>query len=90
MSLSQKNPVTPPLESDRQLTDFASIIQDNLRQLFQNGHVHLGQNGVLTSAPTANDGQPGDVMLGVVSGTAYIFIKTDRRTWWQSAAFTQL
>lgn len=88
--LSQQKPVSPPIDSDGRLVDYSSILQDNLRTLFQSAHVHIGLNGVLTAAPVATDGQPGDILLGVVSGTAYIFIKTDRRTWWQSPAFTQL
>jgi hypothetical protein len=88
MSLSQQKPVSPPITTDRQLVDYSSVIQDNLRTLFQAGHVHLGQNGVLTAAPTAQDGNQGDIILAVISGVAYIYIKTDRTHWWKSTAFT--
>lgn len=88
MALSQQKPVVPPISTDRQLVDYSSVIQDNLRTLFQAGHVHLGQNGVLTAAPSSKDGNPGDIILAVVSGVAYLYIKTDRTHWWKSAAFT--
>lgn len=88
--LSQQKPVTPPTETDRQLVDHSLVIQDNLKALYQAGHVHLGTNGVLTAAPTAQDGSQGDIILAVISGVAYVFIKTSRTQWWQSPAFTAL
>lgn len=90
MSLSQQKQIAPPVATDRQLVDYSSVIQDNLRALFQAGHVHLGLNGVLTAAPTSKDGNPGDIILGVISGVAYVFIKTDRTTWWKSPGFTRV
>lgn len=81
MALGQQRPVTPPTQSD--LTDFAGIIQQNLSALFQAAHVHVGQNGPFTADPKPTDGAVGDVVMGVVAGSAYLYIKTGRTQWFK-------
>lgn len=90
MSLSQGLKVVPPTPEDKQLIDFSGIIQRNLDTLFQSGHIHVGVNGVLSAAPTSKQGNVGDIMIGVISGVAYLFVKTDSSTWWKSGVFTKV
>lgn len=86
MALSQTSPVVPPLDSDKKLIDFASIIQKNLLTLFLSGHFHVGSNGILTSFPLSNQGATGDILIGVVNGTAYLFFKATSKDWYKIAA----
>jgi len=83
MSLSQQPIITPPQEGDKTLTDYSGILQRLFSQLFQAAHVHVGKNGVITANPTPAQGSAGDILLGVVSGTAYLFFKVDSTTWYK-------
>lgn len=83
MALSQGLPVVPPIESDKQLIDYSAIIRRGFDTLFQAAHNHVGKNGILTTAPTPNMGQVGDILIGVVSGSAYIYFKTGDTTWFR-------
>lgn len=83
MSLSQQTPVVPPTPQDKELVDFSSIIRRNLSTLFQAAHFHVGGSGVLTTPPTQNQGAVGDILIGVVAGSAYIYFKTDSTTWYR-------
>jgi len=90
MALSQTAQIVPPLDTDKQLVDFANIIQRNLATLFQAGHVHVGSNGVLTAAPTSTQGGIGDILIGLVGGSAYIYFKTDKTTWYRLGPATKV
>lgn len=83
MSLANGLPVVPPSDQDKSLTDYSAIIRRNFDTLFQAAHVHVGKNGILTSHPTPTQGQVGDILIGVVSGSAYIYFKTGDTTWFR-------
>jgi hypothetical protein len=55
----QTQPVTQPLETDKDLHDFASIIQSNLFDLWNVAHSHV----VLLAAPASTDGVLGDITI---------------------------
>lgn len=90
MSLSQGQKVTPPIQQDPELVDFSQLIQGNLQTLFQAAHVHVGQQGVLSAAPTSNMGGVGDILIAVVSGSAYLYFKTDAKTWYRLGPATKI
>jgi hypothetical protein len=90
MPISQQTPVVPPSDQDKGLIDFASVIRRNLSTLFQAAHAHVGVQGILKTAPTANQGAVGDILLGVVSGSAYIYFKTDDTTWYRLGPATKV
>jgi hypothetical protein len=83
MALIQPRQVVPPIIEDKQLQDFASVIQSDFAALFQAGHTHVGKNGVRTSFPASNEGMVGDIVLGIVNGTAYLFFKTTSKDWYK-------
>ena len=85
MSLSQAQRVTPPEPSDPQLVNFSGVIENNLQTLFQSGHVHVGTNGVVSVVPSPTSGNVGDIIMGVIGGTPYLFFKTAPTTWFQIA-----
>lgn len=88
--LKQQKPVSPPLDSDKKLVDYSSIIQDDFAKLFQVAHSHVGSNGVLTAAPTTNQGSIGDIVIAVVSGSAYIYFKTSTTQWYRLGPATAI
>lgn len=90
MAISQNIKVVPPIQQDPQLVDFANSIQVNLQALFQAGHVHVGKQGVLAAAPTSHMGGVGDILIGVVGGSAYIYFKTDSKTWYRLGPATKV
>lgn len=69
----QQQPISPPRPEDKEfLDDYSSILQDNLRQLFQIAHRH----SVRTTAPASNEGNVGDIFLvATVAGTFHIYAK---------------
>lgn len=67
MSIPNNLPVVPPSDEDKKLVDYSAIIRRGFDTLFQAAHSHVGKNGILTSAPTPNMGQVGDILIGVVS-----------------------
>ena len=71
MSIQQTQPVVPPTASDRMLRDFAQIIDNNFRILFQAGHVHQ----IVTHTPTMREGQTGDIYLVDMPGSKMIAVK---------------
>ena len=85
MALTQSPVVAPPQPQDKELTDYSSILQRLFSQLFQVAHVHVGKNGVMKAFPTSKDGAIGDILLAVVSGTAYVCFKTDDTHWFKIA-----
>lgn len=88
--IKQQKPISPPIETDKKLVDYSSIIQDNLRTLFQAGHTHVGSSGVLTTAPTHSQGSIGDIVIAVVSGSAYIYFKTSTTQWYRLGPATAI
>jgi hypothetical protein len=90
MALSQGLPVVPPLESDKQLIDYSAIIRRGFDTLFQAAHNHVGKNGILTSAPTSNMGNVGDILLAVVSANAYIYFKVNDTDWYRLGPATKV
>lgn len=88
--IKQQKPVVPPLESDKKLVDHSSIVQDNMAKLFQAAHTHVGSNGVLTAAPASNQGSIGDIVVAVVSGSAYIYFKTSATQWYRLGPATAI
>jgi hypothetical protein len=83
MAISQSPQVNPPLSTDKELTDYSAILQRLFKQLFQAAHTHVGKNGILMTVPTASQGSIGDVVIGIVSGTAYIFFKVTDTDWYK-------
>lgn len=90
MPLGQDQPVVPPVQTDKFLTDFSRLIQANLATLFGAAHVHVGRNGPITSEPKPTDGSPGDITIGVIGGSTYLFVKTDRSHWFKFGPATAL
>lgn len=88
--IKQQQPISPPIETDKKLVDYSSILQNNLRTLFQFGHAHVGTNGVLTSAPASNQGSIGDIVVAVVSGSAYLYFKTSTTQWYRLGPATAI
>lgn len=88
--IKQQKPISPPLETDKKLVDYSAIMQDNLRALFQVGHAHVGANGVLPAAPAKNEGSIGDIVIAVVSGSAYIYFKTSATQWYRLGPATAI
>lgn len=88
--IKQQKPISPPIETDKKLVDYSSIIQDNLRALFQVGHIHVGSNGVLTAAPASNQGSIGDIVVAVISGSAYIYFKASTTQWYRLGPATAI
>lgn len=90
MAIAQEQPIVPPIATDKFLLDFAKIIQANVRELFQAAHNHVSRNGVLTAAPKPTDGNPGDILIGQISGSTYLFVKADRSHWFRFGPGTAL
>ena len=68
----QQFPVSPPLALDVQtLKDYTSVIQKNLRDLFNTSHNHP----LMTSAPANTDGNIGDVILVQLDTSPYLYIR---------------
>jgi len=88
--ISQGLRVVPPTDGDSKLIDFSGIIQRNLVTLFQAGHTHVGQNGVLSAFPAKTDGQVGDILIAVVSGSAYLCFKVSSSQWYRLGPATAL
>ncbi len=80
--MAQKRKVTPPIPTDKELVDFSSIVQGSLEDLFGSAHVHVGQNGVLTAAPAANEGAVGDIVIVNVAGTVSLYFKPAKAQWY--------
>lgn len=83
MSIAQEQPIVPPQATDKVLIDFSGIIQKSFSALFQAGHLHVGRNGPITAEPLSTDGTPGDVTIGVVAGSVYLYVKIDRSHWYR-------
>lgn len=67
--LTQKNPVGNEVKPE--------VLQENLRQLFESGHTHLGRS----SAPTDSEGSNWDVIPVELAGSAYLYIKFPSLGW---------
>ena len=75
--------MAPPRPEDKEtLDDFASILQDNLGELFQAGHNHA----VRTTVPASNEGSVGDIFLVEVSSVFSIYVKF--ASGWKSVVVT--
>lgn len=77
--------IQPPHPQDAGLVDYTHNLQTVLLALDQQSHKHLGTNGVLSAFPTATQGNQGDIVIAVVSGTAYLCFKTDKTHWFKIA-----
>jgi hypothetical protein len=77
MASEQSREVAPPSPDDKGLSDFASVIQSNLEDLFN----ALPDLKGATSAPTAVDGSIRSIRVVEVSGTWRLYIKVDATTW---------
>jgi len=78
MPLDQRQKVSPPTGVDiKSLKDFASIIQYAFDDLFQDAHIH----SLRTTAPSASDGEVGDIFLVELSGVGYIYAKLPTLGW---------
>ena len=72
MAIRQPQPVSPPLPEDKDnLLDFAAILQDNFRELFQVAHQHI----IKTTIPASNEGNVGDIALVESNSTFAIYVK---------------
>jgi hypothetical protein len=63
----------------------AAVMQENLRDLFQEAHSHL----VKSAFPSASDGAPGDLCT-VDTGSAVYFCVRTSRGWFRTAALTAI
>lgn len=84
MAIKQTQPVVPPTLSDVRLSDFSQIIDKNLITLFQAAHVHK----IVTAAPSANDGNVGDIYLLDTTTLKQVLIKFN--TGWYAVAVTAI
>lgn len=85
MARQQKRYVAPPLDTDKEsLNDFASVVQDNLLDIYSIAHVH----DVKDVVPTESEGNVGDIILVNLSGIHYLYCKVDATTWKRTAALS--
>jgi hypothetical protein len=75
--MQQRTVLAPPLAGDKELTDFASVLQSNFDDLFQSSHNHALRN----TAPSNNEGNVGDMVPVNIVGTYYLYIKTSSTAW---------
>jgi hypothetical protein len=86
MAKSQKHQVNPPTDSDREmLTDYSSVIQQSLGDLFLAAHDHL----VLTANPPTSAGAIQTVSIVDTGTSVYLVVKT-KRGWFKSPVFTAI
>jgi hypothetical protein len=84
MAKSQRQPLNPPTQEDRQtLQDYTRTIQFSLNDLFLAAHDHT----VLSSNPAAADGSIQQVSIVDTGSSVYLVVKT-KRGWFKSPAFT--
>jgi len=70
--LTQRQKVSPPVQVDKaSLQDFASVTQQAFDDIFQIAHAH----DVRTEIPLNSEGQPGDIIPIVSSGSTYLYVK---------------
>lgn len=69
MPITQKNPIGNQPK--------AEVLQENLRQLFEAGHLHTGR----TTAPSISEGAVWDIIPVELSGSAYLYIKFPLLGW---------
>lgn len=83
MAKQQKRYVSAPITGDREsLSDFSSVVQDNLADIYDLAHTH----DIRTTAPEANEGMTGDIVLVELSGAHYLYCKISGDTWKRTAA----
>ncbi len=86
LAKTQPNPISPPREVDREtLTDFSSILQGNLEELFELAHSHK----VLLADPLATNGAIGDIQL-VDDGTDKYLVARYSDGWYKTANLTAI
>ena len=86
LAKTQVRTVSPPTQEDRELLDdFASILQQNLEELFNEVHSHE----VLTSDPSSSDGEVGDIHLVDITTSKYLVIRY-ADGWYKTATLTAL
>jgi hypothetical protein len=90
MALRQAQPIKPPVTEDKGLIDFAEVIQRSFTLLFQDGHAHVGAQGILTVNPKSTDGDVGDILIGNISGSIYLFFKVTTNTWYRLGPATKV
>ena len=82
--LQQSQPIVPPQPSDKNLRDFAQIIQLNMAALFLASHVHK----IVTTDPLPKTGNIGDIYL--VDGVSkYIAVKFSSG-WFKTGPMTSI
>ena len=68
----QSEPLSPPLDNDKDsLSDYSSVAQRNLENLYEFAHTH----DYKTSVPTSNEGNVGDVYLVEVNAVFSLYAK---------------
>lgn len=78
MAIDQRQKVSPPQANDlNSLKDFASIVQQAFDDIFEVAHAHEAR----TAAPSATDGNVGDIWLVELSGVGYIYAKLPTLGW---------
>ena len=82
MAKQQRTEVAPPLKNDKELLDFASVVQSNLADLFDVAHEH----SLRTTVPTSSEGSVGDLVLVNTNSQWYIYAKVNTTTWLRTAA----
>ena len=82
MAKQQRVEVAPPLSTDKDLLDFASVLQSNFSDLFQIAHEHQPR----TTVPSESEGNPGDIVPVYQSPSWYLYVKVDNSTWKRTAA----
>lgn len=75
--IKQRNPLSPPLDTDELLSDYSAVLQSNLEQLFEAAHMH----GLRTSAPSENEGTVGDILPVQIDSTYYLYAKFPTVGW---------
>ena len=82
MAKQQRTEIAPPLPTDKQLLDFAAVVQSNFQDLYEDAHSHTPR----TTVPGATEGSVGDQIPVFISPDWYLYIKVDNSTWKRTAA----
>jgi len=77
MSETQTTPVSAPLPTDDKLQVFATVLQQNLFDLFNYAHTHTPTNVV----PTNTQGNVGDISIVQIGTSYYLYAKVSKTLW---------
>lgn len=75
-------PVVPPVDSDKNLANFTSVLRYNLDELYDVAHNHE----IRSAAPTADEGSIGDICPVEAGGVYKLYIKF--RGGWKSVTLS--